>query len=161
MPLLFYPACKIVATDCSKYAWDLDDNNNLCLSQEGTLFELIPSKPGNDLYVMIAQKNGNYLALGSDNKTITATLSSPDGALQIRAVPLDAKVDQPFVWSVPDTGDFLKVNNAGGGDSQIPGNAAGKAGTGAGVNQILGNGTGADDVDCHFLIQGATTLRTE
>ena len=158
MPLLFNPACKMVATDCSKYAWDLDGNNNLCLSQDGTVFNLFPVQPGNDLYAVLAQKNGRYLSLGTDNKTISATLTSTDGALTIRAVPLDTNDDQPFVWSVPATGDFLKVNNPGGAN-QATGNAAASAG--AGPNQSLANGTGADDADCHFLVQGATTQRTE
>ena len=160
MPLLFNPACKMVATDCSKYSWDLDGNSNLCLSQDGTQFNLIPVQPGNDLYAVLAQKNGRFLSLGSDNKTITATLTSTEGALTIRAVPVNKDEDQPFVWSVPATGDFLKVNNPGGAaQTTTTGNAA--AGPTAGPNQILANGTYTDDVDCHFLIQGATTQRTE
>lgn len=142
MPLLFNPTCTIAATDC-KYLWDLDKNNNLCLSKCGSSFCLISVKPGNDLYAIQSQSNGKYLALGSDNQAVTATLDSVDGALQIRAIPLDTISNDPFVWSIPASGDFLKVNDPGG------------------TNKIFGNGTGADDPDCRFIINGATATRTE
>lgn len=143
MPIMFDLQATFTA---GKYgcSWNFDADGFLCLSKPpGQQFTLtnVTDYPqyGKNVYAIKSVSNKKYLALANDGLKIVANSDSPEKSLLLRAEPTDGD-DDPFLWEVATSGDYLRV-------SDDP------------VHSILADGTAAGDelIKCQFRIVGTAT----
>ncbi len=140
MPIMFDFHVTFTVGECG-YAWNFNSDGFLYLAKSpGEQFVLtnVTDDPqyGSNVYAIQSVSYGKYLALASDGKKIVANSASPEKSLLLRAEPTNGD-DDPFLWEVASTGDYLHVSV-----------------NQADFNFILADGTaaGSELADCQFRI---------